>query len=390
MSDFSDRVSQDLSDRKLSLRGVAKALNYDPGYLSRVLSGKQHPSENLVMALDKYLSCDGELIALAAIRQPEEAATIHRSSTEFEALELIRRVQATDVGPTTLDFLQTVFDELAMAYPKVPPAELLAQVQMNTGYVANLLTGKKTLTEHRRLLVLGAWFSLLGATLHIDLEQATPAVAWLKTASVMADEAGHAEIRAWCYETEAWRVLTAGDYRRALELSRAGQDIAPAGSSALIQATAQEGRARARLGAAREAYAAIERVQHLADNFDASEGPEHHYRYDPAKAVSYTATTLAWVGDPAAEDYAREIIARLAPSENVERWPRRVAAAKIDLALTLLKSDRLDEACDATRKALLSGKVVPSNRWRALEVVKAVEQKRLPEASDLREAFLDS
>jgi len=47
----------------------------------------------------------------------------------------------------------------------------------------------------------------------------------------------------------------------------------------------------------------------------------------------------------------------------------------------------MDEACDSVQKALLSGRVVPSNHWRALEVVRAVEERKLPEASDLREAY---
>ena len=115
--------------------------------------------------------------------------------------------------------------------------------------------------------------------------------------------------------------------------------------------------------------------------------PEHHYRYDPDKSVSYVATTLAWAGDPAAESYAREVITRLKPSEHNGKWPRRIAAANLDLALTLLVTDRLDEACDAAQQAILSGHVVPSNHWRAAEVVNAVEARQLPEAGDLREAY---
>ncbi|MFE9727156.1 hypothetical protein ACFYQ5_27055 [Streptomyces sp. NPDC005794] len=116
-------------------------------------------------------------------------------------------------------------------------------------------------------------------------------------------------------------------------------------------------------------------------------GTEHHYQYDPGKALAYTAATLAWVGDPAAEDYARQVIARLAPAGDVEKWPRRVASANIDLALDLLGGDRLDEACNAAQRAILSGRIVPSNHWRALEVVNAVEARQLPEATDLREAY---
>lgn len=81
------------------------------------------------------------------------------------------------------------------------------------------------------------------------------------------------------------------------------------------------------------------------------------------------------------------MIAGLAPADDVRKWPRRVASANIDLALTLLGDDRPDEACGAVQRAILSGRVVPSNHWRALEVVRAVEARKLPEASDLREAY---
>src|SRR5207244_3109909 len=140
----------------------------------------------------------------------------------------------------------------------------------------------------------------------------------------------HDEIRAWCYETEAWRVLTAGDYGLARDLSRAAQELAPSSSSVAIQATAQEGRALARLGQPSETYGAIERVNTVVSSMKRPERPEHHYRYDPDKSVAYVATTLAWVGDPAAESYAREIIARLKPAKPNGKWPRRVAAANLD------------------------------------------------------------
>ncbi|MFC1421538.1 hypothetical protein [Streptacidiphilus cavernicola] len=125
----------------------------------------------------------------------------------------------------------------------------------------------------------------------------------------------------------------------------------------------------------------------MSASFTAEGSTEHHYRYGPAKALAYTATTLAWVGDPSAETYAREVIAKLAPANDTTKWPRRVASANIDLALALLVSNREDEACGAVQSAILSGRVVPSNHWRALEVVKAVEARKLPEARDLREAY---
>jgi hypothetical protein len=112
-------------------------------------------------------------------------------------------------------------------------------------------------------------------------------------APLLARETGHAEIAAWCLETQAWQALTAGDYRRAADISRAAQLVAPKSGSAFIQATAQEGRAWARLGDAPETRAALGRVETLVSPLPVPDRPEHHYRYDPAKSQAYTATTPA-------------------------------------------------------------------------------------------------
>jgi hypothetical protein len=93
----------------------------------------------------------------------------------------------------------------------------------------------------------------------------------------------------------------AGAYRRAVDTAQAAQRVAPRDGSAFIQASAQEGRAWARLGAAAETRAALGRVGRLVSPLPMPDRPEHHYRYDPAKSEAYTATTLSWLGDPAAE-----------------------------------------------------------------------------------------
>ncbi|MET8677741.1 helix-turn-helix domain-containing protein [Streptomyces sp. NPDC004647] len=381
-----------------SQEAFAEALRVDRTTVQRWEKGETDPQpwlrpgiakllEITSKQLDALLTSSGPCTPPTAMANPWNGSAAPDHDDEFEAWELARRVQASDVGSDTLDRLERAFDELATAYPVTPPEDLVQLVRQHAAYVASLMDARKTLEEHRRLLVVGGWLSLFGATLHIDLKQEHAATARLQTAVALARQAEHAEIQAWCFETDAWRVLTEGDYVRALELSRIAQRIAPTGSSAAIQATAQEGRASARLGQSKETYSAINRVQKMSASLERTERPEHHYQYDPAKSLAYTATTLAWLGDPAAETCAQEVIAQLAPADDITKWPRRVASANIDLALVLLTENRLDEACDAAVKAILSGRVVPSNHWRALEVVKAVEARQLPEASDLREAY---
>jgi hypothetical protein len=165
---------------------------------------------------------------------------------EVAALELARRAEASDVGNGLLDRLELAIDDLATAYPGTAPDELLVRVRVHLGYVGQLMDARATLAQHRRLLVTGGWLSLLAATCLIDLHRDSAAAAHLR-----------------CLETQAWQVLTAGNYRRAAEVAQAAQRVAPRDGSAFIQATAQEGRAWARLGAAVESRAALARVERL-------------------------------------------------------------------------------------------------------------------------------
>jgi transcriptional regulator with XRE-family HTH domain len=306
---------------------------------------------------------------------------------EIEALELSRRATASDVGGETLRLLEQAVDDLATAYPRTPPADLLKRVRRHLSYVAGLLDARKTLAEHQRLLVIGGWLSLLGATCHIDLHESEAGAARLRAAAGLAEETGHTEIAGWCLETEAWQALTDGDYRRAVTLSQAAQAVAPTGSSAYIQASAQEGRAWARLRAPQETHRLLDRVAALTANLPIPDRPEHHYRYDPAKADAYTATTLAWLGDPAAEPYARQVLASMEAPATGRVRARRAASARLDLSLALLAADRPDEAAHETLTAVTSGVLVPSNYWRAREVISGVEAARVPDVTELREAY---
>jgi hypothetical protein len=65
--------------------------------------------------------------------------------------------------------------------------------------------------------------------------------------------------------------------------------------------------------------------------------------------------------------------------------PRRIASAQLDLGLALLAAEKPEEAAAAARLAISSGRIVPSNWWRAAEVVSGVQRAGVPGADDLRE-----
>ncbi len=387
---FGRRLKELREQRGLSYRGFGVISS---SYVWELEAGRKRPTPEVAAALDDVLDAGGALAALVSVQPQRQGQTIRRTQLvvddEEDALELSRRAEASDVGEETIGRLEAAVDDLATRYSVTPPVELLARVRRHLAYVRDLLEPGvcKTLAEHQRLLVTGAWLSLLGATLHIDLRQRSAAKARLMTAGSLARQAEHREIQAWCYETQAWSVLTDGHYRQALDLAKTAEEIAPRSSSAAIQAAAQQGRAWARLHQRRETYEVLGRVNRLVSLLDRPDRPEHHYRYDPDKSVAYAATTLAWLGDPAAEGYAREVIAQLRAAEIAGGWPRRVAAAQIDLSLALVAADKHDEAVATTEAAVLSGRIVPSSHWRVAEVLEAVEAKGLPEARELRDAY---
>lgn len=352
----------------VGLREIATLTHYSPSYLSLIERGKREVPPDVVAA---YQSALGE-----------------SADGEQAGAEWIQRVAASDVGGDALDRLEAAVDDLASAYPTTPPAVLLADIRQHLGYAARLMDSRKTLTQHRRLLITVGWLSLLACTCHIDLGETSAAAARGHAARDIADEAGHPEISAWCMETRAWQLLTAGEFAAAAEMSRAAQTIAPQHSSVFIQATAQEGRALARLGDSAGTYGALRRVARLVSGLSVPDRPEHHFRYDPAKSDAYVATTLAWLGDPAAESYARHVLADLIGAESVR--PRRIASANLDLGLALVAADKPDEAADVALAAVTSGRLVPSNFWRVAEVVSGIEDQGAPDAATVREAFRDT
>jgi transcriptional regulator with XRE-family HTH domain len=394
MSDFAAELARLMAARGLGVRELARMVPCNPGHISNLRSGKARPSPELAETLDERLAAGGTLRGLAPDRPPSRhqlapARDDSAIADEIAALDLVRQAEASQVGSGSVERLELAVDDLATAYPSTPSAVLLDRVRGYLGYVTRLLDAKATLAEHRRLLVVGGWLSLLAATTLIDLHRDRAAAAHLRTAVQLARETEHAEIAAWCLETQAWQVLTAGDYRRAADISQAAQRTAPKSGSAFIQATAQEGRAWARLGDARQTRATLGRVEELVSPLPVPDRPEHHYRYDPPKAQFYVATTLSWLGDTAAEGIARQVLAAI-EAPGLRPRPRRAALARLDLALALTAAGKHDEATGVALEAVRSGRLAPVDGRRAREIVLAVAERGVPEAAELAEAYRET
>jgi hypothetical protein len=303
--------------------------------------------------------------------------------------KLARHAEASDVGGGAVERLELTVDDLAIAYPATRPADLLVRIRTHLGYVGRLLDARATLSQHRRLLVTGGWLSLLAATCLIDLHSDHAAEAYLRTAGQLADETGQPDLVAWVLETRAWQALTAGDFRRAAEISQGAQLAAPHGSSARLQAVAQEGRAWARAGDPAETRRALTCLETLVSPLPVPDRPEHHYCYDPPKSQAYVATTLAWIGDAAAEGITREVLAAIEAPGAAPPRPRRAALARLDLALALTAAGKDDEAAATALQAVRSGRLAPVDGRRVRDIIRAVAPSQAPGIRELAEAYHD-
>ena len=234
------------SERGLSLAQLAKLVPCQRGYIGQLEHGERRPSPEFARKLDGVLGVGSQLANLAMTSPAAAAAS--PDDDEFGAYELARRAAASDVGNVALAGLEEAADRLAVAYQGTAPRLLLPDIRRHLDYAGHLIDKRATLAQRRRLLAVGGWLSLLAATVDVDLHQRHVAGARLATAKSLAEQTANSELAAWCLETQAWDALTEGRYKLAVDLAQAAQDAAPVDGSAFIQATAQEGRAWARLG----------------------------------------------------------------------------------------------------------------------------------------------
>jgi tetratricopeptide (TPR) repeat protein len=268
------------------------------------------------------------------------------SDGAVEAMELARYTAAPGVGAGTLETIERAVDRLCRDYPNTMLGLLGPRVQRKLRYIRQLLAGRLTLAERRRLVVASGWLSLLLACLQFDLGDRDAAEASRDAALQPSREGGHEEIMAWSFELLAWFALVDGSYRDATEFVESGLAIAPH-TSAGVQLTVQAAKAWSRLGDRRAAEGAMRQSATTLARLPAPTHPEHQFVFDSSKLSFSAATCYTWLGEAErAEEHAREVIAQSIGPGGVVRWPTRLAVARLDLGLAASLNVLLVEVSD--------------------------------------------
>lgn len=246
--------------------------------------------------------------------------------------------EARDVGVATIQLVEDQVEELAQAYIRIAPDELLRSIRVTLHKIGYLLGKQVSALHRRRLLIAGGWTALLAATVYLDLGNRDAAQVLRNLAASLARESEHNELNAWVFEIDTWAALLDGDWPRAVTLAAAGESIAPARSFAAVQLAAQSARAAARLGDGVGVRNALSRAR--SNQRQSETGVSRHFNFDAKKLHLYAATALAWLKDPAAGDYAYEAAACYEAGSE----PRRLSTAYFDLSMIWSRLGRPDEA----------------------------------------------
>jgi transcriptional regulator with XRE-family HTH domain len=259
----------------LTQSDLGRLAGYDGSYVGAVERAAVRPSHELVERCDHALQAGGALLSLWRLADGEWSTTPPAGRADpgpetahgpggsepggdavVEAMELARRAELSEVGADALAGVERAVDRLREAAAATPPEALVPAVVDQRRYVGRLLEGRLTPAHRRRLLVAAGWLSVLLAQLHFDAGDREAAEANRDTALRLARQAGHTELTAWTVQALASWALADGRFRDALDLARAGQDLAPPATAAAAQLALDEAQAWAALGDRAQAAAA--------------------------------------------------------------------------------------------------------------------------------------
>jgi transcriptional regulator with XRE-family HTH domain len=354
MDEFGAELASWMDRRGIGVRELARRAGYSYGFMSQLRGGSRLPSPETAQDLDDALNAGGSLAraAAAAVHVPQGRP----ADGDLGLTELARRTQVSDVGAGTVELLATATDRMCRDYPVVEPRLLSDRAGTHLRYVTDLLSKRVTLAEHRELLVISGWLAALLACTLYDAGDPGAAETARRMTRQFGEHAGHGELVAWSFEIAAWYALVEGRFPEVVKLCEGG--LVHAGvSNAAVQLTLQASRAYARM-ADKRATQMLDAGNAILGQLPVPQHPEHHFVFDRDKYEFYVATIYTWLGtdDLAAEENAREVVARCLGPGGAIRWPTRLSTTLVNLGQIAGRRGDLDEAVSLGTSALQCGR----------------------------------
>lgn len=271
----------------------------------------------------------------------------------METLDIVSRLQRSDVDNASLEALRITVDRLCSEYSYMPSVQVLNEGrQWLRQITTTIATGRPTLAQHRELMVLAGWLTLLVGCVENDMGGRRQAEATRRAALSIGHETEAAEISGWAHEMLAWFRLTDGDERGVIAAASSGISIAGT-HGVTVQLEAQKAKAYARVGDRRGVELALDAGRKLLEGMPYPENLDNHFVVDPAKFDFYAMDCYRILGeDRLAETLAGEVIRGGTSYTGDETKPMRNAEARLTLGVTAARRGDLEQAVNYGELAL--------------------------------------
>jgi transcriptional regulator with XRE-family HTH domain len=313
MADFPAVARQHREARGMSLRALARALNYDHGYLGKVLRGEKPCPPHLARALDEKLDAGGEIIAAARTsEQPADAEKIRRSIEDALADGMM--------SAGLLDDWDTSVTAYGYRTRDTPSPLLLADLTADLAELRLAIGRHRSASALPRLALTAARMSGLVCLTLIKAGDRQAWRRWGRTARHAATEAADGPALSWVAAQEAYGYYYAGDMPGAVACSRTALDATRSPCVGAVLAAALEMRAHAAMGDGRSAMIALETAGQIHARLSGSDLAASAFGYAESQLRFHAGDALTRLGDTRAARPELDRALELCPPEDYTDW----------------------------------------------------------------------
>jgi tetratricopeptide (TPR) repeat protein len=359
VTSFGVEIRRLMAERGVGLRALARQVQYDPGYLSKVVNDRKAVSGDLARRLDAALNAGGVLAAFAAAPGLNGAFT---SEDEERLVLAARHPKRLDQG--VVASLAGVLAAQRRLEDQVGSAAMLKPVTAQLAVVSDLAGEARAPLRGDVLSVAGQYAQFAG-WLNANTGRLADAGKWYDRALEWAAESGDANMAATALNMKGHVAWLAGKVGPIIGLSQAAQNGRAISAGVRALAVQQEARGHALAGdgdqAGRKLDAAASLTEHAAAHGE--DEPPWIYFFSPGYLALQRGLAYVFLGR-----YARAIdllSAGLADMPAEVRHSEWVGGYLVRLAAAHAHAGDVDHVCSVAAEVLLIVSQTGSSRLRA-------------------------